>query len=187
MRIVAISTTGQRAHSICARLVLAILIAMAIGSTAKASNWSMNGASCVPGDPAIQGNRYTIVAGSLSHRAGATGLITLYCPISGTWGDRNVPTILHMTYADFDTTIAHITAQVIRLRASDGSLSVISPVLSNSSTSTHVGVRVGVSFSHNFDFANSYYYVRVDITRTSAAAFAVLYGVSLDCLTCPAD
>jgi hypothetical protein len=168
-------------------IVLTILTALtAMVSQAQASNWSMNGSSCVPGDRAIRGNSYTITGGSLTHRGNATDLITLYCPISGTWGS-NIPTVLRMTYMDSDTTIAHITAQVIRLTASDGSLSFISPALSNQSVSTNVGVNVGVSFSHQFDFKNSYYYVRVDITRSSTKGFAKLFGVSLDCSTCPAD
>jgi hypothetical protein len=146
----------------------------------------MNASSCVPGDPAIQGNKYTVTGGSVTHQAGATGLITLYCPVTGTWG-RNAPTILRMTYMNSSPTIAHVTAQLIRLTASTGSLSFVSPVLSNANTATLVGLEVGKSFSHTFDFKNSYYYVRVDITRTNTSAFAKLFGVSLDCVTCPAD
>jgi hypothetical protein len=41
-------------------------------------------ATCTVGDPAIQGNLYTIASGSVRHQAGKTGLITLYCPIAPT-------------------------------------------------------------------------------------------------------
>lgn len=72
-----------------AYIVLLVVIAVAImGTDAEASNWSMNGSSCVPGDPAIQNNSYTITGGSTTHQGGATGRITLHCPITRTWGSN---------------------------------------------------------------------------------------------------
>jgi hypothetical protein len=44
-------------------------------------------ATCVPGDPAIQTNRYFVTAGSVKHRDGATGIITVYCPVPATIAD----------------------------------------------------------------------------------------------------
>ncbi len=44
---------------------------------AHASNWSMGAANCVPGDPAIQNNLHFITAGTVAHKSGATGRITL--------------------------------------------------------------------------------------------------------------
>jgi hypothetical protein len=157
----------------------------AAGSQAHASNWSMNGSSCIPNDTSI--NDYSVTGGSVTHKTNSTALIILYCPITSTWGSFK-PTKLLMTYMNSDPTIANITAQVIRLRASDGSLSMISPVLSSPSTPTQTGKVVEKSLhSHTFDFKNSYYYVRVDISRTNGTAFAKLFGVSLSCATCPAN
>ena len=93
-----------------------------------------------------------------------------------------------MTYMDNNPEIATITAQVIRLVASNGTLNVISKVLRNERDKELVGRHIETDlFPHNFDFKNSYYYVRVDITRTNTGAFAKLFGVSLDCATCPAN
>jgi hypothetical protein len=157
----------------------------AVGSPAHASNWSMNASSCVPNDTAI--NQYFVTGGSVTHRPTSTALIILYCPITNTWGSFK-PTRLTMTYSDSDPTIASITAQVIRLVASSGRLSVISRVLRNNQDPVRDGRHIETDlFPHNFDFKNSYYYVRVDISRTKTDAFAKLFGVSLDCATCPAN
>lgn len=91
-----------------------------------------------------------------------------------------------MTYADTDTTIAHITAQVVRLSATNGALSTVSGVLSNAGFST-TGRKVGLNFAHTFDSKNNYYYVRVDLTRSGTTGYSKLFGVSLDCSGCPAD
>jgi hypothetical protein len=80
-----------------------------------------------------------------------------------------------------------ITAQLIRLVSSDGSLIFIgNPAHGSQETQTGKETQSPL-FSHPFDFKNSYYYVRVDISRNDPTAFAKLFGVSLDCETCPAD
>jgi hypothetical protein len=173
-------------HKMQLPIALVVVSALcAAGTPAGASNWSMNGSSCVPNDTSI--GHYFVTGGSVTHRPNSTAPIILYCPISSTWGS-NKPTRLAMTYMDNNPQIATITAQVIRLVASNGTLSVISRVLRNDRDPELVGRHVETDLlPHNFDFKNSYYYVRVDITRTNAGAFAKLFGVSLDCATCPAN
>jgi hypothetical protein len=171
-------------------IVLASLLTLS-ASAAQASNWSMAGAACVPGDPAIQNNLHFITAGTVAHKGAATGLITLYCPITGTWGDK-MPTWLSITYGLNVTqsgSSATITAQVIRLTQSDGTLSTIgSPVsVRTSATTPSRGQRSSAAFSHPFDFKNSFYYVRVDINRDGPGSAATLYGVGLHCATCLAN
>jgi len=175
-------------------IVFATLMAIS-ASEAQASNWSMAAASCVPGDPAIQNNLHFITAGTVSHKAGATGRITLYCPITGTWGNKK-PTWLSITYGLNVTAVpaqpgqgATITAQVIRLTQSDGTLSTIgNPVSVRTGQTLPSRGRVSSSsFSHGFDFMNSFYYVRVDIDRDDPGSVATLYGVGLNCPTCLAN
>lgn len=175
-------------------IVFATLMAISASET-QASNWSMAAASCVPGDPAIQGNLHFITAGTVGHKEGAIGRITLYCPITGTWGDK-VPTWLSFTYSlnvnaappSPDQT-ATITAQVIRLTQSNGTLSNIGNPVSvrAGQTTTSRGKANSQSFSHPFDFKNSFYYVRVDIVREHPGTVATLYGVGLHCPTCLAN
>ena len=170
------------------QLVTAVVLVSAlcaVGSQAHASNWSMNASSCVPNDTSI--SHFFVTGGSVTHRPNSTAPIILYCPITSTWGS-NKPTRLAMTYMDNDPQIASVTAQVIRLVASNGTLSVISRVLRNDRDKELVGRHIETDLlAHTFDFKNSYYYVRVDITRTNTGAFAKLFGVSLDCATCPAN
>ena len=175
------------------RLPIALFIigVGAMGSPVRASNWSMNGSSCIPNDTAA--NQYFVTAGSVTHRTNSLSRLIFYCPITNTWGSYK-PTKLIMTYMDnrpldeLRREDAHITAQVIRLVASNGTLATISGVLHNDRDPELIGRRVEIPLNaHTFDFKNSYYYVRVDITRKSAAGFAKLFGVSLSCATCPAN
>jgi hypothetical protein len=166
-----------------------------VGSQANASNWSMNGSSCVPNDTSI--NDYFVTGGSVTHKASSTNLIILYCPVTATWGS-NKPDNLKMTYANNrpgpgtgppigGIGTASITAQLIRLARSDGSLNFIGDPARGSIETQTGKVTQSPLFSHSFDFKFSYYYVRVDISRNDPTAFAKLFGVSLDCETCPAD
>jgi hypothetical protein len=167
----------------------------AVVSQANASNWSMNGSSCVPNDTSI--NDYFVTGGSVSHKGNSTNLIILYCPVTSTWGSHK-PNRLKMTYANNrpgtgtgpltgGIGTANITAQLIRLVSSNGSLSFIGDPARGSIETQTGGETESPLFSHPFDFKNSYYYVRVDIMRNDPTAFAKLFGVSLDCETCPAD
>jgi hypothetical protein len=174
------------------RTAIALAALMTVSaSAAQASNWSMAGAACVPGDPAIQNNLHFITAGTVSHKAAATGLITLYCPITGTWGDTK-PTWLSMTYGLNVTGPgrgATLRAQVVRLTQSNGTFSTVGNPVSVQAGATvpSRGQRTSPSFNHAFDFKNSFYYVRVDIDRNDLGSAATLYGVGLHCATCLAN
>ena len=164
-----------------------------VGSQANAANWSMNGSSCVPNDTSI--NDYFVTGGSVTHKANSTVLTILYCPVTATWGSHK-PNHLKMTYANNrpgsgtgpptgGIGTASITAQLIRLASSDGRLNFIGDPARGSIETQTGKVTQSPLFSHSFDFKFSYYYVRVDISRNDPTAFAKLFGVSLDCETCP--
>src|SRR5262245_64477963 len=63
--------------------------------------WETPLAACVPGDPAIQSDRYAVVAGSVSNKGTNLDLITLYCPVPRS-NDFNNPYILSLTAEDTD-------------------------------------------------------------------------------------
>jgi hypothetical protein len=148
----------------------------------QAASWSINGSSCVPGDPAIQNNLYLVTAGTVKHQPTATGLITLYCPITFPTlvGEGNLR-ILSMTYADSDGpgTVANITAQLVKLTHKTGSLTNIGDALdSNKSGPTSAGALL-MPISHTVD-GSDYYYVRVDLNRSDPSESVTLFGVNLD-------
>lgn len=170
-------------------IALTCTFALSLAPPANAGRSSMIAASCVPGDPAIQANRYFVTAGSVKHKEGATGLITLYCPIQ--------PTIVQgggshggifMTYADANGpgTTANVTAQLIRVDQSGNFFPVLSdqtgaPALLDSNNGTTTGHYLEKAVSHTYDFANFYYYIKVDINRTDNTT-VILYGVGADSL-----
>jgi hypothetical protein len=170
-------------------LVLISTFALSFAVHAEAVRHSTIAAACVPGDPAIQANRYFVTAGSVKHQQGATGLITLYCPIPPTVAEGGgTYNGLFMTYSVTGLTAvvnAEITAQLLRVDNSGN----FSPVLVNfnSGDPVHVNSSVGGSyiehtFNHTYDFLNFFYYVRVDINRSDDLSTAILYGIGLESL-----
>jgi hypothetical protein len=178
---------GARMRAITA-LFVTILIAALVQAESElaaqpiARSWSINGSSCVPGDPAIQNNRYLVTAGTVTYQSTATGLITLYCPITfptlvggGTWR------IFRVTYADSDGTgtVANITAQLVRLTQGTGSLTNIGPALDSNKFGPTSGSKMVAGISHTAN-GFDYYYVRVDLNRNETSAFSALYGVGIN-------
>lgn len=169
-----------------------VLMALALGmmftaSTAEASGvWSISGASCTVGDPAIQANRYLITGGSVSFQPSATGLITLYCPVPYTvlFNSGASSTTLYVTYADTDGGAsasgmgANLVAQLVKLNSSNGALTNIGSAFQSDGDGATFGWRRNIGIVHTFD-VNSYYYIRVDLYRTNTMEYSTLYGLSL--------
>ena len=96
-----------------AAIIVFTSFALSFAAPAHAGRSTMVAATCVPGDPAIQADRYFVTAGSVKHKEKATGLITLYCPVQptivqggGSYGG------IFMTYTDANApgTTGHVTA-----------------------------------------------------------------------------
>jgi hypothetical protein len=184
-----------------------ILVAFAITAILGAFNaanaevltfegWGASGATCAPGDPAIQANRYTITAGSVHFNSGSNGLVTLYCPFhSTTLGFFTVttppgvqfgpvfPNRLRFTYRDSDGTgsAVNVSVQLIRMSKDDGTIVGVPGAQLSSSSFTATGQTSRMTaFTHDFDFENNYYYVRVDMNRAAgSSAIASFFGVTL--------
>ena len=181
--------------------VLALILILATSSTALADSnylWGAAAATCTPGNSAIETSRYQVVAGSVKHGDGETGLVTLYCPISAImWVHINIginpidrtvflksPNTLRLTYRDQDGSASsqNVEAQVIRMAKSDGLIFPVAGAAVNSSSFGGTGSqnRRSAKFSHDFDFSENYYYVRIDLNRASASGEAIAYGVALE-------
>ena len=180
-------------------LMVGTLMLFSAAAQAGQSYWSMNGASCVPGDPAIQFDRYFITAGSVNYKTGASGLVTLYCPVSPSPVARFFPDatitlplcpnnayVMKLTYTDADGPDAavSVTSQLIRLSKADGGFlgAVPGATLVSSASSLRTQTSVSAPFDHAFDFANLYYYVRVDLNRAAGSSLvATFYGAAIEC------
>ena len=185
---------------------LGLLLVASAATRADARWWSANGASCAVGDPAIQANRYTIGAGSVKHRAGASGLITLYCAVNPGIGgleyfNYGIPPehdyatfagcsngyTMRQTYTDSDGMAAAVSvkSQLIRMVKGNGDLYPVAGATLDSSANpagTTTSTSQTADFDYTFDFQNSYYYVRVDIERqVGSSASAIFYGVAVEC------
>jgi len=160
----------------------AVFLAMCLvgGAAIDSVPWGMNGSSCRVGDPAIQSNLYLITGGSVKFQSSATGLITLYCPVTGYCGPPVGRPTIGLTYTDESGTgtDANITAQLVRLAKPNGGFSTVSGVL-NSDSRSATSHRISASFTHSFDCENFVYYVRVDLNRRTPASQVIFFGTDL--------
>jgi hypothetical protein len=161
--------------------VVFVAASVGISGAAHAGRSSSMAATCSVGDPAIQNNLYTIASGSVRHQAGKIGLITLYCPISPTitqGGGSHGGWFMTFVDPDHKGTNYYIQSQIIRSDQS-GHVSAVSGVLSSNASNTNYIER---ALNHTYDFANYYYYVRVDLFRANTAGLPIFYGVGVDSL-----
>jgi len=163
-----------------------VLLGAAHKAEARLVFWAVNAASCIPGDPAIQGNRYTIGAGSVFNSSTNTSLITLYCPMAPiSWAlgavdlTTCVPNSLDVTYIDSDgtSTGTFVDAQIINMDESDGSIWTVATFLSDNFPDTTV-TQHSVTFTGGFIFTPSAY-VRIDMQRSSTSQNSQIYQVAI--------
>ena len=151
----------MRSFRVCSPVFVAAFVG--VSGAAHAGLSSNMAATCSVGDPAIQNNLYTIASGSVRHQTGKTGVITLYCPIAPT---INIGGGSHggwfMTFVDPDGAANnyYIESQIIRSDQS-GHVNAVSGVLSSNSPSPTNYIERALN--HTYDFANFYYYVRVNL------------------------
>ena len=168
----------------------AIVVGALLLGAAQAHASGVSGATCTPGDPAIQSNRYFITAGSVNYRPGASGLVTLYCPV--TIPDNfsslcsNLQYTMRLTYTDSDGAgnAVSVTAQLLRLSNATGAfLGPVGNFLIASNTSD-ITVRTNQTAQGGFGFRTDeeYYYYRVDMNRAAGTSHvATFYGIGLEC------
>ena len=172
---------SARSFGVCSLAFLAVFFG---GSAiALAGRSSSMAATCTVGDPAIQGNLYTIASGSVRHQTGKTGTITLYCPISPTITAGGGPFgRWFMTFADpdGDGRNYYIESQILRCDQT-GHVTPVSDVLSSGGSTGYIER----ALQHTYDFRNYYYYVRINIFRADTNNLPIFYGVGVDCLHSP--
>jgi hypothetical protein len=169
----------------------AIVLGALLLGAGEARAVGVSGAACTPGDPAIQANRYFITAGSVNYRAGASGPVTLYCPVTVPPNfPPNCPNLqfkVRLTYADSDGAgdAVSVTAQLLRLSNTNGAFLGAPPAahtISSNSSDTTVATNLTTQFGYGFNQNKEYYYFRVDMNRAAGTSHvATFYGVGLEC------
>jgi hypothetical protein len=161
---------------------LLVVTALSISSPAFAANyWSSPAAGCVPGDPAIQNNRYSIQAGHVYHAGTNIDLISFYCPVQYNPGATAGANTLFLTFIDNSTTAGnYVTAQLIKMDRSNGSLTTVATVTSEDWDPNASVQQQSIGFSDSLDFTTYVFYVRVDMDRSSTSILPVFYATSLD-------
>ena len=163
------------------RFLLFTVALLGVSQGAQAGLSSNMAATCTVGDPAIQNNLYTIASGSVRHQTGKTGVITLYCPISPTitlGGGSHGGWFMTFTDPDGAGNSYYIESQIIRCDRS-GHVTPVSGVLRSDSSSSNYREQ---ALNHNYDFANFYYYARVNLFRANTEALPVFYGIGVQSL-----
>ncbi len=164
--------------------VLAVLLAMLVVApdVARSSDsnnyWGTNGGACVPVDDAIQNNRYDVTSGSIVHQSTNIDLIKLSCPIERNNSGSN-PTKVWLSWSSPDVADASnfVSADFYRKARSTGTLTLI--VTQDSSTYATNISEGSAAFTHTLDFNTYYYFMYVDVDRSSTSNTESFRGVGL--------
>src|SRR5262245_29058890 len=163
---------------------LFLLVLLSHGIASADVYWSSFGAGCTPGDPALQSDGYTIVAGSVGDRSANTDVVTLYCPVLPNPSETN-PTVIGLTYLDSSRISASsVEAQLILMNIATGNISNVNGAFVMSDTTPIVTIKNyrEATFSHTLDFVQYRYYVRINLDRCDSGCSSValtFYGVLL--------
>jgi hypothetical protein len=163
-------------HAICA----AALLLMAVPAHAITPVWSITASSCVPDAESIRLDRYTTAGPTVAHRDANVDLIQLMCNISdppfqgGDWD-------LVITYRDSTGTGtgARLIGRLLRVSRLTGVQNAVVTFNSNNTAATTM-VKGSIGFTHTFDFDTYYYYVLLQLDRTTAAEIVQVVGVAIE-------
>lgn len=150
--------------------------------------WATVGAGCVPIGQTTQSNTHFNTAGRTKFSAGKIGEITLTCPISAQLG---TPNGFSLTYVDPDGVNlgARVTATLRRMDRFSGAVSSVKGIDSNLSSrttfgSSHVNIGNSGCGEYTFDHNRFYYYVAINMYRTSALQAVEFGGVAIETVVC---
>ena len=148
------------------RLITLLVIALLASRDAAAGGWQMNASTCVLDSPYSQG-LFIDSPSSIGFVAGATGIITLYCPISVPNG--LAPTQLRLEYIDTNGTGGNFVRA--KFEAMDKSSGVITDIATVNSQTCGTGTSVcTTTFSYTMAQSYYFYYVEVVLSKPSASA-----------------
>src|SRR5690348_8739532 len=136
-------------------------IAGAVPAWAADPYWSSISTACTPDSLSIQNDRYQSPVDSyITPKTGNLDLTVLVCGIPPNPQASALPDTLSMTYLDNSgpTPTAHVVAQLIRVNRVTGARAVVASVSSDSFAATTVAKNNSTAFSHQLNFAASYYY-----------------------------
>lgn len=164
---------------------LATALTLAAGSPAPAATavyWSAISTSCVPDSLSIQANRYRSFADSnTQHQTGNVDRITLVCGVAPNPGSP-LPNTLSLTYLDStgNSSNAQSTAELMRVNRTTAAVSTVAAVNSDTFLTKSVSMGKSPTFSHQLNFENSYYFVRIVLDRATTAQDVRAIGVALE-------
>lgn len=165
------------------RAILAVTIGLVLASSARAAPyWSTASVACTPDRPSIQSDRYTVSSDdSVKHRGNNVDRIVVNCGVSpNASGDPpNVLTISHVDSTGTGTK-AWVSAQLIGLSRTNGTRQVITQISSDSVAQASFTEASSPVFVHALDFDSNYYFVRLEIDRSSDKQSARSIGVALE-------
>jgi hypothetical protein len=146
---------------------------------AQPPDWAMDGAGCVPTDPAIQNDSYIITAGRIKFKDPKVGSITVICPVSVKVGSINS---IGVSYRDSTGvgTSARVRAALRRINKFNGSVSTVTGLVFDSNNEGETNYTFQTAFtSHTLDDSNFYYFIQVTLTRSSTSEIIEFGGVEL--------
>jgi len=163
----------------------AVIVTAVLTSAADAGVvWNMNASSCRASDTAIQAGSYSSSGGlSVGFRGTTISPITMYCPVLTVGQDIHTGKGSTINFIGVSGHPAEagpsITAQLVRVSKNNGALSDVGKPVTLEFVSPGLTLRKTGGITHQFDFTQFFYYVRVDIARTSPTQSIAFYVVDL--------
>jgi hypothetical protein len=137
---------------------------------------------CEPSAEDIVAKRYSQQAGGIGFKADATGDIRFFCIIFNNTSQSNVDwNHFSVSYSDSDGTgnVAQVVG-TLRFVAPNGQVKTVATLDSSTDDSTGDQQKTMSGFvTHNFDFANNYYYAQFRITRSNPEHTARVNGLRI--------
>lgn len=162
--------------------LLGNLAALCAAGAALAQNVaSTPGSACVPSDVAITGALHATGVGSVRFATGATGTITLFCPLAR-FNSGTTTWNLKLTYQDSNGTdpTGQVLAQIYMTVIGTSAPVLLTSANSNTSASTAVNTVASPLLTHTFDFDANVYWIRITLKRDATNVNVTVHNVVLD-------
>jgi hypothetical protein len=156
-------------------------VAEATPSTIK---WTSVATSCVPDPTTIaEGKAEYVSSAGVQFASGESGTLTYYCPVTGAlWqtSSTDYPNSLLLSYYDGDVSTNHCSVSATFL--AKGIFNQSGATISTCSSSNHGTTRSTCTsgFTHTFDFDDSYYWIKLVITRDDTSTTCMAIGAGLE-------
>lgn len=164
--------------------IISVLFAVGLTGAAEAqvAVWSTAASACVPSEVTTKLNRHKLGVASVQHVASNVDQIVLTCPSMAEFSTTGLDSLrLRITYLDSTgpSVSAFVRARLFGMVMDTNDPVLLAVVNSNTSSMTTLNSLDSGLITHNFNFTQNTYWVRLDMDRSSTSETVILHSVFL--------